>query len=144
VPTLAADPHAAAADYERLIESKGGLELAVLGLGPNGHIGFNEPGSAIDSRTRVVELTAESRQQNSAYYDSAEAIPDRAMTIGIGTLLEARRIVLIVSGAGKSSILRTALQGPVTPEVPGSYLQTIGDRLTVIADTAAAADLDLN
>ncbi|HYJ12786.1 MAG TPA: glucosamine-6-phosphate deaminase [Thermomicrobiales bacterium] len=143
VPTLAADPHAAAMEYERTIESKGGLELAVLGLGPNGHIGFNEPGSPIDSRTRVVELTPESRNQNAAYYDSAEAIPDQAMTIGIGTLLEARRIVLIVSGAGKASILRASLQGPITSEVPGSYLQTVGDRLTVIADTAAVADLDL-
>jgi glucosamine-6-phosphate deaminase len=144
VPTLAPDPHEAAADYERAIEAKGGLELAVLGLGPNGHIGFNEPGSPIDSRTRVVELTPESRNQNAAYYDSAEEIPDQAMTIGIGTLLESSRIVLIVSGADKSSILRASLLGPVTPDVPGSFLQTVGHRLTVIADSAAAAELDLD
>lgn len=142
VPTLASDPHEAAEEYERQIEAKGGLELAVLGLGPNGHIGFNEPGSPINSRTRVVDLTPESRNQNAAYYDSAEEIPDQAMTIGIGTLLEARRIVLIVSGADKSSILRASLLGPVTADVPGSFLQTVGDRLTVIADSAAAAELD--
>jgi glucosamine-6-phosphate deaminase len=143
VPTLAPDPEAAAEDYERAIEAKGGLELAVLGLGPNGHIGFNEPGSPIDSRTRVVQLTAESRDQNAAYYESAEAIPDKAMTIGISTLLKARQVVLIASGAAKSAILRASLQGPVTSEVPGSYLQTIGDRLMVIADVEAAAELDI-
>lgn len=144
VPTLASDPDAAAAAYDQEIQGHGGLELAVLGLGPNGHIGFNEPGSPIDSRTRVVDLTLESRTQNAGYYDSAEAIPAKAMTIGIGTLLEARRIVLIVSGAAKASILRAALQGPITPDVPGSFLQTVGDRLTVVTDRAAAAELDLD
>jgi glucosamine-6-phosphate deaminase len=143
VPTLAPDPHEAADEYERAIAAKGGFGLAVLGLGPNGHIGFNEPGSPIDSRTRVVNLTPESRNQNAAYYESGEEIPDRAMTIGIGTLLEARRIVLIVSGADKAAILRAALVGQVTSEVPGSYLQTVGDRLTVIVDRAAASELDL-
>ena len=142
VPTLATDPQTAADEYERAIKEKGGFELAVLGLGPNGHIGFNEPGSPIDSRTRVVDLTMESRNQNAAYYDSSETIPDKAMTIGIGTLLEARRIVLIVSGANKAAVLRSSLLGPVTADVPGSYLQTVGDRLTVIADRDAASELD--
>jgi glucosamine-6-phosphate deaminase len=141
VPTLASNPAAAAEQYDKAITQAGGFELAVLGLGPNGHIGFNEPGSPIESRTRVVDLTEESRTQNAAYYESGQTIPDQAMTIGVGTLLESRRIVLIVSGASKAEVLRQSLEGPVTPEVPGSYLQTVGDRLTVIADAAAAAGL---
>ena len=143
VPTLAPNPDEAAAEYEASIQALGGFQLAVLGLGPNGHIGFNEPGSPIDSRTRVVNLTDESRTQNAAYYESDQAIPDKAMTIGIGTLLEARQIVLIVSGGGKASILRESLQGPVTPEVPGSFLQTVGPRLTVVLDQDAASALSL-
>ncbi len=142
VPTLAEDPAAAARAYEAEIQALGGFTLAVLGLGPNGHIGFNEPGSPIDSRTRVVELTDESRTQNAAYYDSGQAIPERAMTIGIGTLLEADRIVLIVSGSGKAGIVREALEGPVTSDVPGSYLQTVADRLTVLLDPEAASELN--
>ncbi len=144
VPTLASDPVRAANEYEAAIQTLGGFELAVLGLGPNGHIGFNEPGSPIDSRTRVVDLTEESRTQNAAYYDSDQAIPNQAMTIGIGTLLEARQIVLIVSGSGKAGILRDSLEGPVSTEVPGSFLQTVGERLTVITEPAAAAELALD
>lgn len=139
VPTLAADSDAAAATYDAEIRQRGGFQLAVLGIGRNGHIGFNEPGSAIDSRTRVVDLTDDSRDQNAAYYDSDAAIPDRAMTIGIGTLLESQAIVLIASGEGKAEILRDALEGPVTPKVPGSFLQTTGDRLTVLIDKPAAS-----
>lgn len=144
VPTLADDPDAAAKAYEASIEALGGFQLAVLGLGPNGHIGFNEPGASIDSRTRVVDLTDESRTQNAAYYDSDQAIPDKAMTIGIGTLLNSPRIVLIVCGSSKAGILRDALQGPVTAEVPGSYLQTVGERLVVITDPEAASELVLD
>jgi glucosamine-6-phosphate deaminase len=143
VPTLADDPDEAAAAYDAEIRGMGGLELAVLGLGRNGHIGFNEPGSAIDSRTRVVDLTHESQAQNAAYYDSAEGIPKQAMTIGIGTLLEAKQIVLIASGAAKADILRDSLRGEITPDVPGSFLQTAGDRLTVIVDQEAASALKL-
>jgi len=141
IPSTASDPVAAAKDYEARIVGVGGLELAVVGLGRNGHVGFNEPGSPIDSRTRIVDLTEQSRQQNAAYYDSDESIPTQAMTLGLGTVLSARRIVLIVSGAGKAPILREVLEGPVTTRVPGSTLRTVGNRLTVIADREAAQDL---
>jgi len=139
MPTLTENPDAAAADYDRQVRELGGFRLAVLGIGNNGHIGFNEPGSAVDSRTRVVDLTAESREQNAAYYDSGEAIPSQAMTLGLGTILEAGQIVLIVSGRGKAGIVKQALEGPVTPEVPGSYLRTVADRVTVILDEDAAS-----
>jgi glucosamine-6-phosphate deaminase len=143
VPTMASDPAAAAAEYEKAIQDLGGLKLAVVGLGPNGHIGFNEPGSRIDSRTRVVDLTEESREQNAAYFEGNQTIPAQAITIGLGTILESDRIVLIVSGANKASILKAVLEGPVTADVPGSFLRTAGDRLTVIADRQASSELSL-
>lgn len=141
IPTDAPDPHAAAAQYDRDIGAAGGLELAIVGLGPNGHVGFNEPGSPPDSRTRVVTLTPETREQNAAYYEGQRTISPRAITMGLGTILEARQIVLIVSGGSKAEILKATLEDPITPAVPGSFLRTAGDRLRVIVDEAAASAL---
>lgn len=140
IPTTADDPHAAAEQYEQEIAAAGGLELAVVGLGPNGHIAFNEPGSGPDTRTRVIDLTQESRDQNAAYYEGAE-IPAQAITMGLGTILGARRIVMIVSGESKSEIVRETLTGPMTSEVPGSWLRLAGDRLEVVMDEDAASGL---
>lgn len=140
IPTMADDPHAAAEAYEQEIADAGGLELAVVGLGPNGHIAFNEPGSGPEARTRVIDLTQESRDQNAAYYDGAE-IPEQAITMGLGTILTARRIVMIVSGASKAGIVREALEGPMSSDVPGSWLRLAGDRLHVVLDKAAASEL---
>ena len=141
VPSAEPDPEAAAAKYDAEIASYGGFKLAVLGLGPNGHIAFNEPGSAHDSRTRVLDLTPESRNQSSAYWDGREEIPAQAMTVGVGTLLEADQIVLIVTGANKAEILRKALEEPLTADVPASWLRLAADRLEVIVDKAAASAL---
>lgn len=140
IPTTADDPHAAAEQYEREIADAGGLELAVVGLGPNGHIAFNEPGSGPDTRTRVIDLTQESRDQNAAYYEGAE-IPPQAITMGLGTILGAKRIVMIVSGASKSEIVRETLAGPMSSDVPGSWLRLAGERLEVIMDADAASAL---
>ena len=141
VPANDPEPEQAAARYEAELAARGGLELAVLGLGPNGHVAYNEPGSAADSRTRVVDLTPESIAQASAYWEGTQPIPRRAMTVGVGTLLEARRIVLIVSGEGKAEMLRRALQEPMSATVPASWLRHAGRRLEVIADEAAASGL---
>lgn len=141
IPAAAEDPDAAATEYERELERLGGLELAVVGLGPNGHVAFNEPGSPPDSRTRVVDLTEESRQQSAAYWEGAASIPEQAMTMGLGTILAARRIVLIVSGAGKAELVRRSLEESPTLEVPGSWLQQAGERLHVILDRDAAGSL---
>lgn len=141
IPATDPDPHSAAARYDRDIQHAGGLELAVVGIGLNGHVGFNEPGSAPDSRTRVVDLTSVSREQNAAYFDGEQAIPERAITMGLGTILEARRIVLIVSGSSKAEILRLALEGPITSDIPASHLRSAGSRLAVIADADAVSKL---
>lgn len=140
LPATADDLTAAAASYEAEIAAAGGLELAVLGLGGNGHIAYNEPGSPGDSRTRVLRLTGESIEQARGYFEG-RSVPTEAITVGIGTLLEARSLVLIVSGASKADILRQSLQGPQTPDVPASFLQRAPERLTVIADEAAVAGL---
>lgn len=141
LPSTDSDPIAGAARYEDRLAALGGLDLAVLGLGGNGHVAYNEPGSAADSRTRVLTLTPASIRQAAAYWQGAVPIPDQAMTIGIGTLREAKHIVLIVSGLGKAEILRRSLEDPMTDVVPASWLRLAGPRLTVVADRAAASEL---
>jgi glucosamine-6-phosphate deaminase len=141
IPSAAPDPQAAAQQYEADIAALGGLKLAVVGLGPNGHIAFNEPGSAPDAPTRVLDLTPRSIAQSEAYFDGKAEIPDQAITMGLGTILGADRIVLIVSGERKADILHKVLEGPETTDVPGSLLRRAGDRLEIIADQAAASHL---
>ncbi len=138
LPSSAPDLASAAAGYERDIAGHGGLELAVLGLGGNGHIAYNEPGSAGDSRTRVIDLTPESIEQAKGYFEG-RSVPTHAMTVGVGTLLEARQIVLIVHGHSKAEILRAALRDPETADVPASFLRRVGEKVLVIADQEAAA-----
>lgn len=140
LPTTAENPAHAAAAFDQELVRRGGLDLAVLGLGPNGHIGYNEPGSALDSRTRIVDLTPESVRQAAAYWSGNLSVPNVAITLGVGTLLEARRIVLIVSGDAKSCILKRTLEDPPGAETPASWLRLAGPRLQVIADRAAAGD----
>jgi glucosamine-6-phosphate deaminase len=141
LPTTAPDPARAATEHDARLTARGGLDLAVLGIGPNGHVGYNEPGSALNSATRVVTLTPESSRQAAAYWNDAALKPERAMTMGIGTLLRAKEIVLIASGAEKARILRAALDGLIGPDVPASWLRRKGPHLTVIADRAAANEL---
>ena len=141
VPSTASDPELAAARYDAELAAHGGLDLAVLGLGPNGHIAFNEPGSERHSRTRVLDLTPESIAQSSGYWADGIETRTRAMTMGVGTLLEAKRIVLIVSGAAKAEMLRRSLHDTPTAEVPASWLQDVPEKTLVIADAAAAASL---
>jgi glucosamine-6-phosphate deaminase len=138
LPTKAADLARAAADYEAELQRFGGYELAVLGLGGNGHIAYNEPGSERDSRTRVLTLTEESIEQARGYFEG-RTVPTQAISAGVGTLLEARNIVLIVSGASKAEVLRQALEDEPTSNNPASFLQLAGDKVEVIVDEAAAA-----
>ncbi len=141
VPSNADDVHAAAQGYEADLLALGGLDLAVLGLGPNGHIAFNEPGSQRESRTRVLALTPESVEQSSAYWAPGTPVSTTAMTMGISTLLDAGRIVLIVSGDAKAEMLRRSLKDAPSADVPASWLQTVPEKTLVIADEAAASEL---
>ncbi len=120
----ARDLERACREYEEAIKDSGGIDLQILGIGRNGHIGFNEPQTPLDSRTHVVELTEDTRRANSRFFSSWEEVPRKAITMGVGTILEARRILLLASGAEKAEAVRAAMEGPVTPMVPASALQT--------------------
>ncbi len=123
--------------YDEAVRSAGGLDLAVLGLGPNGHLGFNEPPSGPESTTLVVDLIEESVESNARYWGGRDRVPRGALTAGMNVLLSARRTVLVVSGAHKRGILRRTLEGPATSEVPASYLRSAPD-VTILADRDAA------
>jgi glucosamine-6-phosphate deaminase len=132
----APDPWEACRAYEAAEREVGGFDISILGLGPNGHLGFNEPPSSPDAPTRVVELTPESVASNARYWGGEDQVPRQALTCGMDLLLAARRTLLLVSGAHKHQILHRAIEGPQTPEVPASYLQSASN-VTVLADRAA-------
>ena len=134
------DAEAECAAYERAIEQAGGIDLQLLGIGHNGHIGFNEPSSEFPEATHVVELTESTISANSRLFDSADEVPREAYTMGIGTIMRARRVLLVANGADKAKIVAAALNGPVTPEVPASILQQHAD-VTVVLDEEAASCL---
>ncbi|MES2477212.1 MAG: 6-phosphogluconolactonase [Verrucomicrobiota bacterium] len=112
------------ADYEREIVAAGGIDIQLLGIGRNGHIGFNEPGSSIDGRTRRVALAASTREDAASGFGGLDKVPNAALTMGCATILDARRIILMAWGAKKASIVRRALAEPVTPKIPASFLST--------------------
>ena len=130
----APDPEASCERYARRIRDLGGIDLAILGLGPNGHLGFNEPPSGADAPTRVVTLSGASVESNAAYWRGLE-VPRHTLTVGMDLILEAKMCLLLVTGARKRSILRRTLYGPLTPDVPASFLRNVP--LTVLADEAA-------
>jgi glucosamine-6-phosphate deaminase len=125
--------------YEAKIAAAGGLHLQLLGIGRSGHIGFNEPGSSSSSRTRVITLDKVTRLDAAADFFGEQYVPRRAITMGVGTILAAKRIILLAFGEGKAEILAKALQGPVTPQVPASFLQLHSNVLCVLDEGAAAA-----
>ena len=132
----AADPDAECAGYDRLIAELGGIDLQLLGIGPTGHIGFNEPNESFDKMTHVVRLKPETIAANSRFFGPGEKMPRSAFTMGIKAIMRAKKILLVASGERKSEILDRALFGPVTPEVPASILQLHPD-CTVVADAEA-------
>ena len=134
------DAQAACDAYEQAIAQAGGVDLQLLGLGHNGHIGFNEPCDSFPVSTHCVKLTESTIQANSRLFDSADEVPREAYTMGIGTIMKARKILLVVNGAAKAEIVRDVLQGPVVPQVPASVLQLHPD-VTVVLDKEAAAAL---
>ena len=133
---IAPDLDAECLRYEDLIREAGGFDLTILGLGGNGHIGFNEPGTSFESRTHLVDVALETREAN-AYSFPSGICPLRAITVGIKTILESRDILLLVTGAGKAKALAAALNGPIHEVLPASVLQRHA-RVRVVADRAAA------
>jgi glucosamine-6-phosphate deaminase len=137
---LAADLDRECARYEETIEACGGIDLQLLGIGRDGHIGFNEPLSALRSRTRVKALAPMTLEQNGPLFGDIHKVPRRAITMGVGTILDAGRCLVLVIGAEKAGILAKAMEGPITAMVSASALQ-LHPRCTVITDEAAAGKL---
>lgn len=138
---MAEDPQQECLRYEELIHSLGGVDLQLLGMGHNGHIGFNEPGEAFDTITHCVDLQESTIEANKRFFASAEDVPKQAFSMGIKTIMRAKKILLVVSGTDKAKILKEALYGPITPKVPASVLQLHND-VTVVADAAALSEFE--
>ena len=128
--------------YEELIRSLGGVDLQLLGLGHNGHIGFNEPGEAFEEETHCVDLTESTIEANKRFFASADDVPKQAYTMGIKTIMQAKKILIVVNGENKADIVERAFFGPVTPEVPASILQLHND-VTLVGDEAALAKIGI-
>jgi len=126
--------------YEEEIRRHGGIDVQILGIGANGHIAFNEPGSSLGSRTRIKTLTERTIRDNARFFNSAEEVPRYAITMGIGTIMDARELVLLATGVEKAEAVRAAVEGPITAMVPASILQ-MHRRAYVIVDEAAASRL---
>lgn len=126
----------ACAKHEQIIKSLGGIDLQLLGLGNNGHIGFNEPGAAFEKETHLVDLAESTIRANARFFTSIDEVPKQAYTMGIRTIMQAKKILVVVSGESKADIVSRAFFGPVTPEVPASILQMHPD-VTVVCDEAA-------
>ncbi len=138
---MAEDPSIEAARYEALIAAHGGIDLMLLGLGRNAHIGFNEPGSAHDSRTRRVSLTPSTIEANAGYFEPGARQPSHAITMGIGTILECRKIVVLATGLEKAEAVAASVNGPSSEDVPGSALIWHPDT-TFVLDRAAARHIE--
>ena len=132
----ARDQAAECASYDTAINQAGGIDIQVLGIGRNGHIGFNEPDNCFAKGTHCVELTESTIEANKRFFASADDVPRQAYTMGVQTIMLARRIVLVVSGENKAETVREAFFGPVTPQVPASILQLHTD-VSIVADEAA-------
>jgi glucosamine-6-phosphate deaminase len=134
------DLEQACEEYERAIRDAGGVDVQLLGIGTNGHIGFNEPTSSFASRTRIKTLTERTRADNARFFDDPAQVPTHCLTQGLGTILRARQLLLVATGEAKAPAVAAALTGPVTPECPASVLQR-HPQVTVLLDPAAASRL---
>jgi glucosamine-6-phosphate deaminase len=146
---MAADLPAACAEYEQAIRDSGGIDVQILGIGTDGHIGFNEPSSSLTSRTRIKTLTQQTRRDNARFFgsadsveDSVDKVPRHCVTQGLGTIMDARQVVLLASGERKADAMAHAVEGPIAASCPASVLQ-MHQHATVIVDEAAASRLRL-
>ena len=137
---LASDPEAECERYNQVIRSMGGIDIQVLGMGHNGHIGFNEPGQAFELETHVVNLTDRTIEANARFFASKDEVPKRAITMGIKSIMQARQILVVVSGEDKAEIVKKAFFGPVVPQVPASILQ-MHPNVVLSGDKAALSQI---
>ena len=137
---LEEDSRKACEDYNEIIHRLGGIDLQLLGLGHNGHIGFNEPGDAFEKETHCVNLTERTIEANKRFFEKESDVPRQAYTMGIKTIMQAKKVLVIVSGEDKADIVYKAFAGPITPEVPASVLQLHND-VTLVGDKAALGKL---
>lgn len=126
--------------YEEQIEKCGGIDLQLLGIGGNGHIAFNEPGSSLGSRTRIKTLTEKTRQDNACFFDSMDQVPKYAITMGIGTIMDARKLLMLASGKAKANAIKNTTEGPISAMVPATIVQ-MHRHATLLIDEAAASSL---
>ncbi|GAA4384757.1 glucosamine-6-phosphate deaminase [Tsukamurella soli] len=138
----AEDVFAEAKRYEAAIDAAGGVDVQLLGIGTDGHIGFNEPGSSLASLTRIKTLTEQTREDNARFFESIDEVPIHVLTQGLGTISRARHLLLLATGAGKAEAVQAAVEGPVTAFCPASVLQ-LHPHVTVVVDDAAAGRLRL-
>ena len=141
-PAHDADLEGAGERYDAAIRDAGGIDVQLLGIGTDGHIGFNEPGSSFASRTRVKTLTRQTREDNARFFDSIDEVPRHCLTQGLGTIRDARHLVLLAFGEGKAAAVAGAVEGPVSALLPGSAIQ-LHSHVTVVVDEAAASQLKL-
>lgn len=133
---MCADPEAECARYERLVRTLGYQDIQLLGIGRNGHIGFNEPCDSFPAATHIVNLTKSTIEANKRFFASEADVPRQAITMGVGTIMQARQILIVASGKDKADAVRDAFYGPITPTVPASVLQ-LHPNVTLVADEAA-------
>lgn len=133
----AEDLDAASAEYEKIIDAHP-VDIQILGIGQNGHIGFNEPGTPLDSLTHVVELTESTINANKRYFDKVEDVPTRAVSMGIGSIMEGKKMILMAYGEAKAEAIKGMIDGPVTTDMPASALQNHQDVVVIIDDAAAS------
>ena len=138
---LEPDADKACSMYNQIISDVGGIDLQLLGLGHNGHIGFNEPSDNFEKQTHCVDLTASTIEANTRFFEKEEDVPRQAYTMGIQTIMQARKVLVVVSGADKAEILKKVVEGPITPQVPASILQLHND-VTIVADAAALSKIE--
>ncbi len=125
-------------EYEEEIQKADGIDLQLLGIGSDGHIGFNEPGTPLDTRTQLVKLAESTIKDNSRFFEKGEDVPKFAITMGVETIFEAKKIILLASGQNKAEAIAKALEGPVTPQITASILQKHPDTIVILDDAAAS------
>jgi len=137
---MASDIEQECLEYEKQIIEAGGIDLQILGIGSNGHIAFNEPFSSLGSRTRIKTLTEKTRQDNARFFESMDEVPKYAITMGVGTIMESRSIILLAAGSNKAWAIKNTVEGPITAKVPATIVQ-IHRHATVLVDRNAASEL---